>query len=86
MTATAIILLVNIVTSLLKKFVLPKYGKTGVHVLLFVLAIIGAVYISYGSSIQIYVSNSVAVFSLAVALYEVLLSRFAFFKGKKKQI
>jgi len=86
MTSVAVILLVNVVTSLLKKYVVPKWGRNGVHIILFTLATISAVYMNYGDSIQIYVANAIAIFSLAVALYEVLLSRFAFFKVKKKQI
>lgn len=34
------VLAISIITQLIKKFIIPKYGETGVHVFVFVLALI----------------------------------------------
>lgn len=78
----AIVFAVNVASSILKKYVMPKWGKDGVQVLVFLVAFVAAVYLSFGQAYQVYVQNTLAVFVSAVAIYEVILSRFSWFKGK----
>ena len=80
-TASAVVLVINVLTALLKKFVMPRFGRTGVQVVVFGLALVAAIYMNYGADYQVYVAEAALVFSVAVALYEVLLSRLPFFKG-----
>jgi len=80
MTASASVLLVNVLTALFKKHVYPRWGRTGVQVTVFALAFMGALYITYGEGFRYIVENTIAIFSLAVTLYEVLLSRLRLFK------
>lgn len=82
MIEAGIVVAVNVLTALVKKYVYPKYGRTGVQVVVFVLAVIGAVYMRYGASVEAYATAAIAIFTTAIALYEVLWSRIAFFKGK----
>lgn len=80
-SAASLVIIVNVATALLKKFVMPKYGRVGVQVLVFALALAGAIYMNYGAAYKVYVTDAAIVFSLAVALYEIILSRLSFFKG-----
>ena len=80
MTTTAIVFIINIFTSLLKRYVYPKYGKLGVQVLVFILAFIAAIYFKYGYGVRVYVTEALILFSSAVAIYEVILSRISVFK------
>ena len=85
MTEAGIILLVNIVTSFFKRWVYPKWGKLGVQAVVFVFALIGAVYYMYLKDLHgvaEFVGNATAMFCMAVALYEVILQRFSLFKGE----
>lgn len=84
-TAPAIIFAVNVFTSILKRWVAPKYGKVGVQVVAFTLALLGAAFISWKDAIpglEAVVYNGIAIFSLAVAFYEVLLSYLPWFKAE----
>lgn len=81
----AVAFAVNIITSCLKNYIYPKFGKFGVQVTAFVLAAIGAVYVTYSPqlpSLVHFVEAAGAIFSLSVAFYEVVLSRISWFKGK----
>lgn len=83
MTGVAIVFLVNILTSAFKKWIYPRFGKLGVQITIFIFAVIGAFYYTYADAIPgllHLVETACALFSLAVALYEVILSRFDFFK------
>lgn len=85
-SSTAIIFSVNVLTSVLKRWVYPKWGKTGVQVVVFCLALIGAVYPSLSvqfPSLQLFISNAIVIFTIAIASYEVIWSRISWFKGKK---
>jgi len=90
LSAAAIALLVNVLTTVCKNYIKPKFGDTGIHVFAFVLATIGAWYFLFGAHIkflQEIVMSGAAIFSLAVTFYEVLLSKLgggvgAFFKAK----
>jgi len=76
----AIVFAVNVVSSLLKKYVQPRFGKLGVQALVFATAVAITVYLTYGASVQTYVEQSLIIFVSSVALYEVILSRITWFK------
>lgn len=83
MTEIAVVFAVNVVGSLFKKWVAPRWGKFGVQVLVFVGALLGALYLTYESAlpgVKEVVTEGVKVFALAVAFYEVILSKFPAFK------
>ncbi len=85
-SAAALVFAVNILSSVLKKWVKPSFGKLGVQVTVFVLAAVGALYSTYNGSfpaLKDWAVASLGVFSLSVAFYEVILSRISLFKGKK---
>lgn len=76
---------INILVSLVKKFIYPKFGSMGVHVFSFVLASIGAVYVIYGGNfpgLQQFLIAAAALFSTAVSFYEVVLKHLSFFKDE----
>lgn len=81
-TGTALTFIINLVTSVTKKYVMPKVGATGVQILVFILALIGTAYLNYGSqypSLIAFVTEAAKYFAGAIVLYEVLLSKFDFF-------
>ena len=83
LSATAIAFAVNILTSISKGWIRPKFGVLGVHIVMFALAVIGALYVVYGGSypsITRGVEAGLIIFSMAVTFYEVLLKRIALFK------
>lgn len=75
---------INILISVVKKWIYPKFGKFGVQVVAFVLAGIGALYVLYGGQfpgiVQL-VQTAAVVFSTSVAFYEVVLQHLDIFKG-----
>lgn len=80
MSVFAITILVNAVTQLFKRFLMPRYGATGVHVLLFVSSFAVAFYVSYADhfpEIKHVMLVAVEFFCLAMSFYEVFLSRFS---------
>lgn len=84
-SAGAIILLVNTLSSFLKRWIMPKYGVVGVQLTVFVLSTIAAVYITLKSTypqLSVFFNALVAVFSLSVSFYEVILQHIPWFKGK----
>lgn len=84
MSEVAIVFGVNVLTSILKRWIEPKFGKIGVQVTVFILALIAAVYLSYGKMIvglSDVIAGAIGLFSLSVALYEVLLKHIGVFKG-----
>ena len=81
-SAAAIVFAINVLTSFLKKYVYPKFGRLGVQVVVFLLAIVGAWYMQYGASLEVYVAQAFVLFTAAVALYEVILKRVDFFRAK----
>lgn len=79
----AITLIVNVLTSALK-WMQAKLGGSAVHAVVFVLALVGALYLQYHTmypTFTHYIETTGVVFSAAVALYEVLLSKIPFFQG-----
>lgn len=88
MTDVALIFIINALSSFLKKWVYPKFGKVGVQVLIFGLAVLGAIYWTYGQNvlgIKEVVVAAIGLFSLSVTFYEVILSHLAVFKQPKLQ-
>lgn len=84
MTEIAIIFSVNLVTSIVKRWVYPKWGATGVQAVAFVLALLGALYYTYKNNVpglEHVVMETLAIFSLSVTLYEVILQHIPVFKG-----
>lgn len=83
-TVGALAFATNILVALLKKYVYPQYGAFGIQVVSFVLATIGAFFFMYGSQFpglwNLVVAGG-AVFSTAVAFYEVVFQRISWFKG-----
>jgi len=80
----AIILGVNVLTSIIKRWVYPKYGKVGVQILVFILAAIGALYFMYSQLIpglQEFVASFISIVALSMTFYEVILSHIPLFKG-----
>ncbi len=82
-SASALVLLVNVFNSVLKRWVYPKFGKFGVQITAFILSTLGSVYFLYGGiypGLVDLLSATAIVFSTAVAFYEVVLSRIDIFK------
>ena len=80
-----IVFAVSILAGAVKKWVLPRFGATGVHVLVFALGLIGAVgYNLYQSdpAFQTIVSEALRTLAFAIALYEVILKRLGLFQVK----
>jgi predicted PurR-regulated permease PerM len=89
LSAAAIAFVVNVLVSLLKRFVYPRFGSFGVHVVAFILAMIGAWYWIYGQNIEsiaTFVAGAFGIFSLAVTFYEVILKHIGFFKVKTDEM
>lgn len=83
MTSAALIFLINVFTSVMKKYVMPTFGSTGVHVLVFLLSIGAAFYTTYGQDIPLLketVTRAGVIFCLAVTFYEVALQHLPMFK------
>lgn len=86
MTEVTIVFGINVLTSILKRWIEPKWGKTGTQVTVFILAFIAGIYVTYGTSfaaIQEIVQGAIGLFALAVAFYEVLWKHIGLFKGSK---
>lgn len=82
-TGTALVFLTNVLTSIIKNYVIPKLGKAGTQIALFMVSFGVAGYMTYEYKIpglKDFVWNTASLFSLAVAVYEVLLSRLPFFR------
>lgn len=88
LTTAAVAFLVSLGTTTLK-WVDSRLGGHAVHAVVFVLALVGAVYLQYHSLFPTwdgYLKNVLVLFSGAVALYQVLLSNFGFFQGPDKPV
>lgn len=78
LTPIAITFLVNVATQVAKKFVIPRFGEFGVHVVAFVFCLVASlIFFFKGQFPQIEQLLFVAaqVFCLAVTFYEVVLKR-----------
>lgn len=83
LSGAALVFGINIVTSVLKNWVFPKFGAFGVQVVAFVLALLGAFWVIYAAEfpgLQDLALAGGAVFSMAVAFYEVVLKHISFFR------
>lgn len=86
MFEAVIILSVTVLSQLMKKYVYPKYGKTGVHVVTFVLALVfsGMYYATQSNPEFLEIMLSAGkVLVYAVGVYEVILKRIGFQSGKE---
>lgn len=84
-TMAAVAFAVNLLTSIVKKYVYPRYGKVGVQFVAFALAFIGAWYFIYGQQIESlskFVVSALGIFSMSVTFYEVILQNLPWFKSK----
>lgn len=89
LTLGAITLIINVATSVLKRYVYPKYGKFGVQLFAFACALIAAVYVTYKEQfpgVEEFVVTVLAIFSMAVAFYEVVLQNISWFKVNTPEI
>ncbi len=88
-SSVAIAFLVNVFTSVMKTWVYPRFGKFGVQVVAFIFAVIGAWYVLYGqniASLENIVAATIALFTLAVTIYEVILQHIPSFKGTDPEV
>lgn len=88
-TLGAITFTINIATSLLKQYVYPRYGKLGVQIFAFACALIAALYVSYKDQfpgLEEFIITVLAIFSMAVAFYEVVLQNLSWFKVNSPEI
>lgn len=83
-SAAALVFGINILTSLIKRWVYPTFGAFGVQVVAFALAMIGTLYVLYGGQypglVQL-VAAAGLIFSTAVTFYEVILQHIPAFQG-----
>lgn len=86
MYETIIFIAVVGLTQFIKKYVHPKFGNTGVHVLTFVLALIGVgIYqatISY-PNFGLIVTDALTYLVSTVAIYEIILKKVGFKSSKE---
>lgn len=85
LTATALAFMVNIAGAAFN-WLYQKSGRVTTQVVIFMLALIAAVYYQYLAhipGIQEAVQMAIILFSMAVAFYEVILRYFPFFSGPK---
>lgn len=85
METAAIVFLVNVVSSVVKRWIYPKFGKIGVQVLVFAASVVGALYWTYRHEIpglEAIVIQAAAIFVIAVSFYEVILQHIPFFKAQ----
>ncbi len=77
---------VALLSQLIKKFVFPKWGGTGVQVVVFILALAGVAIYQYVYSIpewKVIITNGIETLAYAVAMYELILSKIGFNGGTK---
>ena len=83
LTTTALVFAVTLLTSFLRKVVFPRWGRVGVQVIAFVLALVGALYATYQGQFPVivtWVKEALTIFASAVALYEVILKQIPVFR------
>lgn len=84
LSATALVFGINIVTSMIKKWIYPTFGAFGVQIAAFTLAFIGSLYVLYAGQYPGFthlVQVAGVIFSTSVAFYEVVLQHLDIFKG-----
>jgi hypothetical protein len=78
-----VVFLVNILTSALRKWAFPKWGRLGVQIIAFVLALIGALYMTYSGgfpSLVVWVKEGLKVLALSIAFYDIVLKNIPVFR------
>lgn len=83
LTAAALTFVVNLATAVFK-WMFGKIGQTGTQAVVFVLALVAALFVHFDfftPGIKEWIITGGAIFSVAVTFYEVVLSKFDFFKG-----
>lgn len=77
----AIPFIINIITWLTKQYIKPKYGKTGVQVFVFILALIGASIMWFSrniASFELILRDAGIILAFSIAMYETLWSKLNF--------
>jgi len=77
-STSAIALLVNALTFVTSTYIVPRWGKTGVQVIVAFFATVGAVYMTYRTQLQgveAFLTQALAIMALAITFYEVLFSK-----------
>ena len=80
---SVVVLAVNILTAVLRKWVFPKFGRIGVQVIAFVLALIGAGWMTYSGGfpdLVVWVKEALKLLALAIAFYEIVLKHIPVFR------
>jgi len=76
MTEITIIFLVNLFASISKKWIKPRFGKTGVQVVVFILSVLAALYYTFPHpSLSEFVAITVGVLTMSITFYELLWSK-----------
>jgi len=82
MTALTVFL-INLFTSMMKRYVIPRFGDTGVHVVVFALAFLYSIYHFYGDlfpGVVTFIKETIKIAVYAIAAYELLLKNIPMFK------
>lgn len=85
MSPLVIVLLVNIATTFFKKYIFPKFGSTGVQMILLVCSIIASLVVYYNgvnADFSALMEKAMGIFMSAMVFYEILLKKFSVFYGK----
>lgn len=88
-SAIALVFVINVVTSVLKRWIYPSYGKLGVQVVAFIAAAIAALYVAYRQEfpgMEEFVMTALALFSSTIAIYEVVLQNISWFKVNTPEV
>jgi len=84
LTPAALVFGINILTSVIKRWIYPTFGQFGTQVVAFILAAVGSLYFLYGGQypgLTHLVAVAGVIFSTAVAFYEVILQHIPAFRG-----
>lgn len=68
-------------TQVVKGTIVPKWGATGVHVFMFIIAILGVLVVGLFQTVPTFatiVTEGLALLATAITMYEVLLSKVGF--------
>ena len=87
LTIAGLAVAVNAFTWITSTYVLPKWGKTGVQVIVAFFALLGALYLNYQAMIpglKETLITLIGIFSLSISLYETIWSKLETPKVLKK--
>jgi len=88
-TGAALVLSINVIGSIFKRWVYPKYGKFGVQVMIFSFSLLAALYFMYKELIpglENFIITALTIFSSTVTIYEVALQYFPAFKVNTPEV